>query len=94
MDKKIDTKEIIQNYEGIPSSITWSYNNDEDDHALNTYRAGTGQEYGTFELTLQTDYNDAKEIKLEVFSATVWQYNSTGAATNGVFSYEEGVYAS
>jgi hypothetical protein len=44
--KKIDTTEIVQNYEGLPSKIIFKYNNDDEDYCLNTYKTQTGNDYG------------------------------------------------
>ena len=89
---KIDITEIVQNYERIPSKITWRYNNDEDDAKLNQYKAGTGEEYGSMTIELPVDYIDEKEIQLEVFSATVFQHLSSGIRYSTCYSFEDGVY--
>ena len=89
---KIDNTEILQNYERVPSKITWRYNNDEDDAKLNQYKAATGEEYGSMTIDLPVDYIDEKEIKLEVFSATAFQHLSSGLRYSTCFSLEDGVY--
>lgn len=86
---KIDETEVVQNYEDMPSQITWRYNNDEDDVMLNRYQSATGQEYGAFVLETTADYTDEKEIKLEVFSATAYQVMSNGVMFSTIVSHEE-----
>ena len=89
---KIDTTEILQNYERIPSKITWSYSNDENDVNLNTYKNYTDEDYGSITIQIPVDYIDEKEIKLEVFSATVFQQLSSGLRYSTCYGYEDGVY--
>ena len=89
---KVDSTEIVQNYEKVPSKITWKYNNDKDDSRLKKYEQETAQEYGSMTVNLPVDYIDEKVIKLDVFSAMVFEQNSSGlryptcyAENNGVF---------
>tara|TARA_R100001443_G_scaffold2640_5_gene8666 strand:+ start:7867 stop:10275 length:2409 start_codon:yes stop_codon:yes gene_type:complete len=89
---KIDTTEILQNYERVPSKITWRYNNDEDDSVLNQYKAQTGEEYGSMTVNLPVDYIDEKEIKLEVFSAMAYVQLSSGLRYSTLYALEDGVY--
>jgi hypothetical protein len=89
---KIDTTQILQNYERIPSKITWSYSNDENDVNLNTYKNQTDEDYGSISIQIPVDYIDEKEIKLEVFSATVFQQLSSGLRYSTCYGYEDGVY--
>jgi len=90
--KKIDTTEILQNYEGLPSKIIFSYNNDEEDYCLNTYLSQTKKEYGSMTIELPVDYINEKEIKLDVFSATAFKRLSTGLMYSCCYSFDEGVY--
>ena len=89
---KIDTTEILQNYERVPSQITWRYNNDDEDAKLNQYKANTGEEYGSMTIQLPVDYIDEKEIKLEVFSATAFSQLSSGIRYSSCYGIEDGVY--
>jgi hypothetical protein len=89
---KIDTTEILQNYERVPSQITWRYNNDADDAKLNEYLTKTGEEYGSMTIDLPVDYVDKKEIKLDVFSATAFTRLYVGARYSNCFSFQDGVY--
>ena len=89
---KIDTTEIVQNYERVPSKITWRYNNDEDDAVLNSYKAATGDEYGSMSINLPVDYVDEKEIKLEVFSAMAYQHLYSGLRYSTCYAIKDGVY--
>lgn len=89
---KIDTTEILQNYERVPSQITWRYNNDADDAKLNEYLTKTGKEYGSMTIDLPVDYVDKKEIKLSVFSAMAFTRLYVGARYSGCYSFQDGVY--
>ena len=89
---KVDTTEILQNYEGLPSKIIFSYNNDEEDYCLNTYLSQTKKEYGSMTIELPVDYINEKEIKLEVFSATALKRLSSGLTYSCCYSFEDGVY--
>ncbi len=89
---KIDTTEIVQNYERVPSKITWRYNNDEDDAMLNQYKAVTGEEYGSMTIELPVDYVDEKEIKLDVFSAMAYVHLGSGTRYSACYGIEDGVY--
>ena len=89
---KIDITEIVQNYERVPSKITWRYNNDEDDVKLNQYKAATGKEYGAMTIELPVDYVDEKEIQLEVFSSTAFQRLSNNLRYSTCYGIKDGVY--
>ena len=89
---KIDITEIVQNYERVPSKITWRYNNDEDDAVLNSYKAATGDEYGSMSINLPVDYVDEKEIQLEVFSAMAYVHLSSGLRYSTCYGFKDGVY--
>ena len=89
---KIDITEIVQNYERVPSKITWRYNNDEDDLVLNAYKQTTGDEYGSMSINLPVDYVDEKEIQLEVFSAMAYVHLSSGLRYSTCYGFKDGVY--
>ena len=67
--KKIDTTEILQNYEGLPSKIIFSYNNDEEDYCLNTYLSQTTNEYGSMTISLPVVFDNV--IVLSEFKVAV-----------------------
>tara|TARA_R100000458_G_C8278343_1_gene254402 strand:- start:6477 stop:8903 length:2427 start_codon:yes stop_codon:yes gene_type:complete len=90
--KKIDSKEIVQNYEQVPSKITWKYNNDKDDARLTKYFTETGQEYGSMVVQMPVDYVKEQVIKLDVFSAMVFEQNSSGLRYPTCYANNDGTY--
>jgi hypothetical protein len=90
--EKIDTTETVQNYENLPSKITWLYNNDEDDAKLTTYKNLTGEDYGSMRIQLPVDYINEVEIKLDVFSAMSFSRLSNGAIYPNCYGIDDGVY--
>jgi len=89
---KIDVTETVQNYENLPSKITWKYNNDEDDAKLTTYKNEVGQDYGSMTIQLPVDYINEVEIKLEVFSAMAFSRLSNGVIYPNCYGVDDGVY--
>ena len=89
---KIDTTQILQNYEGLPSKIIFKYNNDTEDYCLNTYKAQTGDDYGSMTVELPVDHINEIEINLDVFSATAFKRLSSGLIYSCCYAYNEGVY--
>ncbi len=90
--KKIDSKEIVQNYEQVPSKIIWKYNNDKDDARLTKYFTETGQEYGSMVVQMPVDYVKEQVIKLDVFSAMVFEQNSSGLRYPTCYANNDGTY--
>ena len=74
--KKADLTEVVNIYTDLPSKLTFRYNNDEDDHALNTYRKYAGIEYGRMDIQFTTDKTEEREIMLDVYSATALTFYS------------------
>lgn len=74
--KKADLTEVVNIYTDLPSKLTFRYNNDEDDHALNTYRKYAGIEYGRMDIQFATDKTEEQEIMLDVYSATALTFYS------------------
>ena len=74
--KKADLTEVVNIYTDLPSKLTFRYNNDEDDHSLNTYRKYAGIEYGRMDIQFATDKTEEREIMLDVYSATALTFYS------------------
>ena len=90
--QKIDVTETVQNYENLPSKITWKYNNDEDDAKLTTYKNEVKEDYGSMTIQLPVDYINEVEIKLDVFSAMAFSRLSNGAIYPNCYGVDDGVY--
>ncbi len=86
---KADYTQVVSIYQDLPSKIDFSYNNDEDDYALNQYKKNAGVDYGSYSLTLNTDKKQEEEIKLDVFSATAVVHYSTSHPYSSVVQRDE-----
>jgi hypothetical protein len=89
--KKADLTEVVNIYTDLPSKLTFRYNNDEDDHSLNTYKKNAGIEYGRMDIQFATDKTEERVIMLDVYSATALTFYSHPFSTV-VQRDEAGVY--
>ena len=84
---KVNIKEVKHEYIDVPRELLIAYNNDDDDLLLKTYEEMVGIPYGSHKIYLESERGGSKEIKLDLFSATVVASEGLGFASQ---IYKEG----